>query len=334
MAAHSVGGAACFLRATVKRLKKGGIGLRKERYAAWLEQNTTSLVGKTVAITGSTGGLGKALCRYLAQLGASLILVDRNASRSEALREALVREYGVAVVCIGADLEDMTSVMAATARLEAESIDVFIHNAGAYSIPRKICATGYDNVFQINFVSPYYMIRRLLPTLSARCGRVVVVGSIAHDYSETDPADIDFSGRPQASKAYGNAKRYLMFSMGELFKGEEHAAFSVTHPGISFTGITDHYPKWLFWLIKHPMKVLFMKPRKACLSILKGVFEPCGPCEWIGPWLFDVWGMPQKKFLHTCSNEEIVFIGETAQTIYHRLCEENSQKSVAQNVEV
>lgn len=36
----------------------------------WLDKNTSSLNGKVVAITGSTGGLGSALCWHLAKLGA------------------------------------------------------------------------------------------------------------------------------------------------------------------------------------------------------------------------------------------------------------------------
>lgn len=297
--------------------------MRKEHYSKWFEKNTSPLVGKTVAITGSTGGLGKELCRYLARLGASLILVDRNAARSKALSEALAKEYGICVKRVGADLTDMVSVQAAVARLEAEPIDVFIHNAGAYSIPRMICSTGYDNVFQINFVSPYYLIRRLLPRLSARGGKVVVVGSIAHTYSKTTPDSIDFADRAQASKAYGNAKRYLMFSMYELFRDETRATVSVTHPGISFTGITDHYPPWLFALIKHPMKVIFMKPPKACLSILRGVFDSCEYGEWIGPRWWNVWGVPRKQRLNTCSREEITRIGKTAEAIYGTICEQN-----------
>ena len=51
------------------------------RIEKWLKKNTSSLVGKRVAVTGSTGGLGGEICRYLARLGADLILVDRNRER-------------------------------------------------------------------------------------------------------------------------------------------------------------------------------------------------------------------------------------------------------------
>ena len=62
------------------------------------------------------------------------------------------------------------------------------------------------------------------------------------------------------------------FSLFELFRSEKSVTLSVTHPGITFTNITAHYPKLIFAVIKHPMKVIFMKTDKASLSIVKGVF--------------------------------------------------------------
>ena len=283
----------------------------------WLSKNTSSLAGKKIAVTGTTGGIGKELCRYLARLGASLILMDRNASRSEAFKNELQNGFsGIEVKCVNIELEDMASVKNACERLKNEEIDVFIHNAGAYSIPRHKCSTGYDNVFQINFVSPYYIIKEILPYLRKKNGKVVVVGSIAHNYSKYDEKDIDFSSRKKASKVYGNAKRYLMFSLLELFKNETEVTLSVTHPGITFTNITAHYPKLIFAVIKHPMKVIFMKPKKAALSVLKGVFDACGSREWIGPRAFNVWGYPSKRILKTCSEKEISRIYEIAKRIY------------------
>ncbi|MBQ1962837.1 MAG: SDR family NAD(P)-dependent oxidoreductase [Clostridia bacterium] len=286
----------------------------------WLMENTHSLSGKTVAITGSTGGLGREICRYLLSMDADLLLLDRNAERSQAWRSALLREYPRArVTCLQVELSDWSSVKEALTKLQALPIDIFLHNAGAYSIPRRICDTGYDNVFQINFLSPYYMIRTLLPVLRERGGHVVAVGSIAHRYSATDPADVDFSTRRRASHVYGNAKRYLMLALIGLFEGEERITLSVTHPGISFTNITAHYPKLLFALIKHPMKWIFMKPKVACLSVIKGIFSPCRGYEWIGPGILDVWGKPKKKPLRSANAEERKRIYETAERICREL---------------
>ena len=163
------------------------------------------------------------------------------------------------------------------------------------------------------------MIRQLLPTLRKKHGRAVVVGSIAHNYSKTDPYDIDFSTRKKSSLVYGNSKRYLMYSLLSLFKNETDVTLSVTHPGITFTNITAHYPKLIFAVIKHPMKVIFMKTDKASLSIVKGVFDSTEGYSWYGPRLFDVWGYPSKKTLKTAANEEIDRIIQTADRIYNEI---------------
>lgn len=286
----------------------------------WIQRNAPDLRGKTIAVTGTTGGIGRALCRHLAACGADLILLDRNQKRSECFRKELMEEFADrAVECIPVELSEIDSVKRACEELKRREIDVFLHNAGAYSIPRKTCSTGFDNVFQINFVSPYYMIRELLPTLRARRGHVEVMGSIAHRYSRTDDRDVDFSTRKRASLVYGNSKRYLMFSLYELLRGEREITASVVHPGITFTNITAHYPKLIFALIKYPMKLLFPSPRRAALSAVAGISTPCGYHEWIGPRVLEIWGLPKKSRLYSVSEEESHRIGAEAERIYQSL---------------
>jgi len=288
------------------------------RTETWIQRNTNSLAHKTVAISGATGGIGRELCRHLASLGASLLLLDRNTPKSNALIEELKSEYPrLHASHLRVDMEDFASVKEVTEQLQRTPPDVLILNAGAYHIPRHRCDTGFENVFQINFVSPYYMARALQPVLQERGGRVVAVGSIAHNYSKIDPQDVDFSTRTQSSKVYGNAKRYLMFAMYALYG--EGKGCAVTHPGITLTNITAHYPKWIYAMIRHPMKVIFMRPRRACLSILRGVFEDTAPSEWIGPSLCNVWGLLQKQKLKTCKPQEANAIANTAEAIWQQL---------------
>ena len=191
--------------------------------------------------------------------------------------------------------------------------DGIILNAGAYKIPRSKGKNGFENVFNINFVSPYILATALLPQIKERGGRVVAVGSIAHNYSKIDLDDVDFSTRRAPSKIYGNAKRYLMFSLWGL--DEYCGALSVAHPGIAVTNITSHYPRVLYAVMKPIMKLIFMSPKKACLSILYALFTDTQKNEWIGPWLFDVGGLPKKKTLKTCSQEEAEQICKTTKEI-------------------
>lgn len=286
------------------------------KFKGWLNKNTHSLIGKKIAVTGTTGGLGSELIKYLAFLGANLIFLDRNSEKSQKLAKEISLGFpDVKIQCINMDLSDFQSVKRATEELKHKDIDIFIHNAGAYSIPRCITDIGYDNVFQINFISPYYIIKELTPLLKEKGGKAVAVGSIAHNYSKAEKNDIDFRNKKRASLVYGNAKRYLMFSLFELMKKED-LPISITHPGITFTNITAHYPKIIFAIIKHPMKIIFMKPEKACLSVLKGVFSNCGDNIWIGPRIFGIWGKPKHKRLKTCFLEEKEFIYSNAEKIY------------------
>lgn len=274
-------------------------------YNRWFARHTRSLEGKRVAVCGATGGIGVELCRHLARLGAHLWLCNRSEAKTQELINALHADYPDLVAhFVPLDLEDAVSVNAAAEILAHNPPHVLIHNAGAYAIPRHTTAQGVDNVFQINCLSPYVLTERLLELMAAVDGRVVVVGSIAHNYSKIDPADPDFATRIAASKVYGNAKRHLMLSLYERFEDVKGVTLSVVHPGITFTNITAHYPKWLFCIIKHPMKVIFMHPRRAALSVLRGAFEPTAYGEWIGPWLFDVWGLPRKRKLRTFTREE------------------------------
>jgi len=287
----------------------------------WLNKNTKNLENKTVAISGATGGIGKNICEILVGLNANLILLDRNMEKSLALKKHLLEiNKKVDIKNLKVDMSDFESVKAVTEELKKMNIDVLLLNAGAYKIPRKITSIGYDNVFQINFISPYYMIKQLLPNLREKeDSHVVVVGSVAHNYSHINENDIDFRNNPKCTKVYGNSKRFLMFGLYELFKNEDKVKLAVSHPGITSTNITAHYPKLLYAIIKYPMKVIFMSNKKASLSIVKGVFEGTEYHTWWGPRAFNVWGFPKKSKLKTCKKEESQKIFEISEKIYDEI---------------
>lgn len=269
------------------------------------------LVGKTVVVTGATGGIGEHLCRYILQLGGNLIMLGRSKEKLIVLKEKLLSEAPNEIEIIVADMENIGSVFAAAEQIKRLGANMLIHNAGAYKIPRHKTETGFNNVFMINFVSPYMLTRELLNELE----RIVVVGSIAHSYSKTDENDIDFSGRKTSSLCYGNAKRYLMFSHFELQR-KGRTEIVITHPGITLTNITAHFPKILYFFIKPLMRVFFMKSDLAALSILLGLFENTPKYNWLGPRILDIWGMPKVRILKTAKWAEIKKIAEKSEEIY------------------
>ena len=291
------------------------------RIDSWIKKNCHSLKGKLIAINGATGDIGKETCFILASLGANLLLLNRNKNKSNLLKEKISERYSdIKVDELFVDLEDFSSVKEVCKKLDKYEIDILILNAGAYKIGKRKTDIGYDNVFQINFISQYYMARKVLEKMKERSsGKIVAVSSIAHNYSKINETDIDFYNNHKASKVYGNSKRFLMFSLYELFKDVKGVELAIVHPGISYTNITSHYPKLVFMLIKYPMKIIFHKPSKACLSVIQGVFDSNEYHTWIGPRIFDIWGYPRQKKLNTCSIVESKKIKEISENIYKTL---------------
>lgn len=90
-----------------------------------------SLTGKTALVTGSSRGIGADTARYLAQGGANVVINFRNkAPRAEKLAAEL-RELGVDVLTVGADLTDPASVaeMLAAVKERFGSLDILVLNA-------------------------------------------------------------------------------------------------------------------------------------------------------------------------------------------------------------
>lgn len=287
----------------------------------WLNKHTTNLKGKRIVVTGATGGLGKELCKLFAGLNANLTLAVRNEKLANSLKQEILNEHPNANIdFISLDLSNKQSVDGAIQELKKyNGIDILFTNAGVYNVPLKKLEYGYNNVFQINFVSPYYMIKKLLPELEKKQNsKCVVVGSIAHNYSKINEEDIDFSTYKKPSKIYGNSKRFLMFSLYELFKDIKGVELSIVHPGITLTNMTNHYPKAINWLVKIGIKLVFASPKKAVLNLLLGAFDSCGYQEWIGPKIFNIWGKPKKQKLKTVQTDESKKIFMLSEEIYNK----------------
>jgi hypothetical protein len=110
-----------------------------------------------------------------------------------------------------------------------------------------------------------------------------------------------------------------MFALYELFKTIGGVKLSVVHPGVTFTNITNHYPKLIYALIKYPMKLFFPSSKKASLNIIAGIFKDTDYHCWIGPKIFSVWGNPKISKLNTCKSDESENVFKIAEEIYGKL---------------
>jgi NAD(P)-dependent dehydrogenase (short-subunit alcohol dehydrogenase family) len=260
----------------------GGIADRvRQRGAALSLANGDRVDGQTCLVTGANRGLGLAVARELALRGGRVVVACRSglAETVDAVRSVSKRPEWVRGVRL--DLGDFDAVEEAVAELAAleAPLDVTVLNAGI--VPREARRTrdGFDESFQVNFLSNVLFSRRLLErglvasSASDRRPRVVVVSSESHRSSPP----IDWStfggfkawGLRQAVEQYGYGKLLLQLYTEELARRMRNdVAVHSLCPGAVRTDIGREAPSWAKPLLDVTMRAFFQAPERAAEPVV------------------------------------------------------------------
>lgn len=142
----------------------------------------SGFAGKTVLITGAAGGIGQALCRHFAGLGARIGALDKDGAALDELCEGL-RGDGAAPSAVAADIADSAAVTAAVARIAGElgPIDVLVNNAGwaSFGSVLRIPTEHVERMLALNVAAPVALIQAVLPEMIDRgSGQIVNISSV------------------------------------------------------------------------------------------------------------------------------------------------------------
>jgi uncharacterized protein len=132
--------------------------------------------GRSVLVTGASGGIGQAIARNLHARGARLLLSGR---RTDVL-EALGAELGERVEAVPADLSQRADVAALAQR--AAEVDVLVANAAlpASGHLLEFSREEIDRALDVNLRAPVQLARALVPGMVARgSGHLVFLASLA-----------------------------------------------------------------------------------------------------------------------------------------------------------
>jgi NAD(P)-dependent dehydrogenase (short-subunit alcohol dehydrogenase family) len=140
-----------------------------------------ALTGKTALVTGASKGIGKEICRVLADAGADIAAVARDRDGLAEVKrtvEAMSRHC----LAIEADLATIEGpTKAARAALEAwGAIDILVNNAGVTAIESILEAKveSWDWIMAINLRAPFLLAQALAPRMiEKRAGKIVNVSS-------------------------------------------------------------------------------------------------------------------------------------------------------------
>jgi retinol dehydrogenase-12 len=209
------------------------------------------MTGKTVLVTGATGGIGLETARALARMGAHVVIGARDAARGRAVVDELVRSGGKAEL-LPIDMASLASVREAAARFAAAhpKLDVLVNNAGIVTRGRQVSPDGHEVIWATNFLGPFLLTRLLLPALkNAPAPRVVNVSSMAHAGGRLDWNDLELARGFRRLKAYSNSKLALVLFTRELARREPKVAVNALHPGAIWTGIWRAAPALARWIL-------------------------------------------------------------------------------------
>jgi NAD(P)-dependent dehydrogenase (short-subunit alcohol dehydrogenase family) len=198
--------------------------------------------GKTVFITGGTGGIGKATALALATLGARVGITGRDDTRTQAAATDISRQSGnPAVDAFAADLSSQTEVrqLAAAVLGAYPRLDVLVNNAGGFWAHRRVTTDGLEHTFAVNHLAPFLLTNLLRPKLTASApARVITVSSDAHTAARLDLDDPNLEHGWSSWRSYSNSKLANILFTRELARRLDGTGVTANclHPGVVRTG--------------------------------------------------------------------------------------------------
>ncbi|GAB1868292.1 Retinol dehydrogenase 11 [Camponotus japonicus] len=230
-------------------------------------RSNARLDGKTVVITGASGGIGKETARDFYGRGARVILACRNMEKAnEAVKDIKNNppsrikkdEYqnGAGELAIYfLNLCSLKSVKHCAKNLltNEAAIHILVNNAGVVAISYEKTEDGNETTFQTNHLGHFLLTLLLLPKIqssSPGC-RIVNVSSIGHIFGDIDFDDINLE------RSYGPLKSYFQSKLANILFTRELAGllnkaniqginvYSL-HPGLIPTEITRQWNNTVF----------------------------------------------------------------------------------------
>jgi retinol dehydrogenase-14 len=210
--------------------------------------DTHSMTGKTVLITGGTGGIGRAAAIALASMGARVGIIGRDAARAKVAAAEISRESGASAVDVFvADMSSQNEVRRLADEVLAAypRLDVLLNNVGGFWANRHVTADGLEHTFALNHLAPFLLTSLLLERLTASApARIVTVSSAAQSMGRIDFDDLMGERKYSGQRAYNQSKLANIMFTYELSKRLEGTGVTATavHPGMTSTDFSAEDP--------------------------------------------------------------------------------------------
>lgn len=237
----------------------------RSRLFGWKRLEDYSLNGKVVVLTGATSGIGQEAAYIYARLGATLVIVGRNRSKTDSLVSDIIKvtkntDIHSSVGDLG--VLDQVREVANDIGQRFPRIDILVHNAGALFNVRQRTPAGTDLTVELMVSSPFLLTGLLLPQLAQATNtqaqnspaRVITMSSGG---MYTEPLTVD--GLEMSDQHYQGAQQYARAKRAQVILNKMWASrisankivFHALHPGwVNTPGISEALPRFSTLLIR------------------------------------------------------------------------------------
>jgi NAD(P)-dependent dehydrogenase (short-subunit alcohol dehydrogenase family) len=197
---------------------------------------------RTILVTGSTDGIGKATALALARQGHRILVHGRDPEKGRAVLQEIRRVGAEASPDLfTADLSTLSGIRGLAGEVGDRygRLDVLVNNAGVHMPERVLTGDGLEMTFAVNLLAPFLLAHLLLGLLGEGApARIVNVASSAHfDAPGMDWDDLQGGRHYEAWQAYARSKLGVVLFTYALARRLDPGQVTANclHPGVICT---------------------------------------------------------------------------------------------------
>src|SRR5512136_1205815 len=235
-------------------------------------ETMTTMQGKICLITGGTNGIGKSTAQGLARLGATVVIVGRNAQKtSQVVEEIRAASGNKTVDSLLADLSSQQEIrrLASDFKRNYSQLHVLLNNAGALFMQRQLSVDGIEMTFALNHLAYFLLTNLLLDAIKASApARIINVSSDAHTSGKIEFDNLQGERSYSRFGPYGNSKLANILFTTELARRLEGTGVivNVLHPGLTNTGFGKNNPGLLMKIMGVVIPLIARSPEKGAAT--------------------------------------------------------------------
>ncbi len=239
------------------------------------------LDGKTILVDGASSGLGYAIAMETAKRGARVIMACRSGipGKGEEIKKASGNPE-VHMVPVDFTSFESIRVLVSEIRERFSPIDILVCNSAVVTRTSRVTPDGFDEMFQVNYLSKFFYINLLIRENVFRkepVPRIIIVSSESH----RNPDDFKWDsfglyqpfGIGKSVEVYGLNKLYLTTFIRELSSRlnpsllTDYSVLSLC-PGPINSNIAREAPKVFHPIMKLVFSIFFRPAAKAAVPVI------------------------------------------------------------------